>query len=760
MMITITKGGSAPAIDTPSSFSLSRRIFLRASAAAGGGFLLQAMLPPLAHVAMADTSTPQDEAAWLNAYIRITPDGIVTIMSKNPEIGQGIKTMLPMVIAEELDIDWKNVRVEQAPLNAAKYGRQFAGGSMATPLNYDPLRRVGAAGRQMLVAAAAQHWNVAPSECSTEEGVVYHRKSGRSLSYGMLAAKAATLPVPDLAAVTLKNPKDFKIIGQPIPGVDNAKVVTGQPLFGIDVVVPGMLYAVFQKCPVFGGKIKRANVDALKVLPGVRDAFIVKASEANRSGDPQGLSDGVAIVAKSWWAASRAREKLEVTWDDGPTAAQSSEGFAQGAAKLSRQAPASYLRRDGDVAASLKGAAHVVEAAYAYPFLSHIDLEPQNCTADFRDGKVVLWAPTQNPGPGAKLVATTLGIAESDVTVNMTRVGGGFGRRLRNDFMAEAAWISKQVGAPVKLLWNRQDDMQHDFYRPAGFHFFKGGLDNDGTLVAFSDHFVTFGRDGNLADSATMDANEFPAQLVSNLEYGQSVMELGVPTGPLRAPRSNALGFVFQSFIDELAHQAGKDPVAFRVALLGERRVLINSTGKPNALRDFDTGRMRDVLLHVAEISGWSDRHSLPKRTGKGVAFYFSHLGYFAEVVQATVAPTGDIKLDHVWVVADVGRQIINPSGAENQVQGAALDGLGAALGQAITIDRGRVVQANFDTVRPLRINQAPPVEVHFLTTEHPPTGLGEPALPPVIPALCNAIFAATGKRIRSLPIDTEALKA
>ena len=291
---------------------------------------------------------------------------------------------------------------------------------------------------------------------------------------------------------------------------------------------------------------------------------------------------------------------------------------------------------------ALAGAAHVVEAAYSYPFLAHISLEPQNCTAQFQDGKVVLWAPTQNPGPGAKLVAATLGIAESDVTVNMTRVGGGFGRRLRNDFMAEAAWISRQVGAPVKLLWNRQDDMQHDFYRPAGFHFFKGGLDDEGGLVAFSDHFVTFGEGGKLANSAAMDANEFPAQLVPHLEYGQSMMELGVPTGPLRAPRSNALGFVFQSFIDELAHQAGKDPVAFRLALLGEPRVLVNSTGKPDALRDFDTGRMRDVLVRVAEVSGWSQRDTLPRRTGKGVAFYFSHLGYFAEVVQATVASSGD----------------------------------------------------------------------------------------------------------------------
>jgi len=757
-IMMMAKPAKSRSADTLPIAPPSRRAFLKASVAAGGGLLLEAMLPPLARVATAE-QTAAGETAALNAYIRIAPDGIVTIMSKNPEIGQGIKTMLPMVIAEELDVAWENVRIEQAPLDAAKYGQQFAGGSRATPLNYDPLRRVGAAGRQMLVAAAAQTWNVAPSQCSTAAGIVHHRESGRSLDYGALAAKATGMPVPDLAKVALKDPKNFTIIGRPIPGVDNAKIVTGQPLFGLDVSLPGMLHAVFQKCPVFGGKVASANIDALKALPGIHDVFIVRASEANPSGDPQGLSDGVAIVAKSFWAASRARNKLKVTWDEGPTAAQSSEGFAQRAAALAKEAPGSYLRRDGDVASSLNNAAHVVEAAYSYPFLAHISLEPQNCTAHFQDGKVEFWAPTQLPGPGAKLVAATLGIAESDITVNMTRMGGGFGRRLRNDYMAEAAWISRKVGAPVKLVWTREDDVQHDFYRPAGFHFLKGGLDSAGTLVVLRDHFVTFGQGGKLADSAAMDANEFPAGLIPHLEFGQSLMELGIPTGPLRAPRSNALAFVFQSYIDELAHAAGADPIEFRIALLGEPKVLVNSGGKPDPLRDFDTGRMRNVLRRVGEISGWSQRHSLPARTAKGVAFYFSHFGYFAEVVQATVAGSGDVKLDHVWVVGDVGSQIINPSGAENQVQGAALDGLGAALGQAITIERGRVVQSNFDSVKPLRIDQAPPVDVEFLITDNPPTGLGEPALPPVVPALCNAIFAATGKRIRSLPIDVDVLK-
>ena len=734
--------------------NLSRRTFLRASLAIGGGLALEAALPFGASAAAGD-------ASGVTAYVRIAADGVVTILSKNPEIGQGIRTMLPMVIAEELDVAWKDVRIEQAPLNEAVFGRQHAGGSNSTPTNYDPLRRVGAAGRQMLVAAAAQGWNVPPEDCETDAGVVHHRKSGRSMTYGALAAKAAEQPVPDLATVKLKDPKTFRIIGQPVPGVENAKIVTGQPIFSIDVTLPGMLHAVFEKCPVFGGKVTSANIDAIKALPGIHDAFIIRASEANPSRDPEGLVDGVAIVARSWWTANKAREKLEIVWDEGPNATHSSEGFAAQAARFMAGAPASFLRRDGDAASALKSAAKVVEAYYAYPFLSHIVLEPQNCTAHFQDGKIALWAPAQSPGPGQKLVAKTLGLPEKDVSVHMTRGGGGFGRRLQSDFMAEAAWIARKVGAPVKLLWNRQDDMQHDFYRPAGYHQLKAGLDDKGALVALTDHFVTFGKDGKPANSSnTMPPTEFPAQLVPHLDYGQSVIEFGIPTGPMRAPRSNALGFVFQSFMDELAHAAGKDPLDFRLALLGEPKILASTPGKPDPLRDFNTGRMRDVLLRVAEVSDWKNRHSLPKGTAKGLAFYYSHLGYFAEVVQATVSASGAIKLDHVWAVGDIGSQIINPLGAEHQVQGAALDGLGSALGQAVTIERGRVVQANFDTVPPLRIDQAPPVEVHFITSNVPPTGLGEPALPPVLPALCNAIFAATGKRIRSLPIDAQLLKA
>jgi isoquinoline 1-oxidoreductase subunit beta len=714
----------------------SRRDFLRAGIAVGGGLLLDFTLPGFLR------AESPEAAASLNAFVQISNQGIVTIISKNPEIGQGIKTMLPMLIAEELDVDWSNVRIAQALSDPAKYGVQFAGGSRATPMNWDALRRVGAAGRQMLVSAAAQQWSVPASECVTKPGEVLHPSSKRSLSYGRLASKAALLPPPDLAQVPLKDPKDFTIIGKSHPGVDSPLVVSGKPLFGIDVTVPGMLYAVFAKSPVFGGSVVSANLDVIKSQPGIRDAFIVRGGDVFN-----GLCSGVAIVATNWWLADKARDKLEVVWEEGATASQSTAGFAKQAADLSAQAPATKVFSEGDVAQALASSARRLEAAYSYPFIAHATLEPQNCTAHFHDGKAEIWAPTQNPDAGRKIVAKTLGITDADITIHMIRCGGGFGRRLMNDYMVEAVWISKQVGAPVKLVWNRQDDLQHDFYRPAGYHFFKAGLDDAGNLKAFQDHFVTFGANGKVAPSADMGANEFPAKFVPNLELGISLMALGVPTGPLRAPGSNALAFVFQSFIDEIAHAAGKDPLEYRLALLGERR----------AVGAFDTGRMIDVLRLAGEKSGWGKRPQ-PKGSGLGIAFYYSHLGYFAEVVQATVGATGRVTVDKVWVVGDVGSQVINPTGAENQVQGAALDGIGEALGQAITLINGRVSQSNFNDFLLLRMNQAPPVEVHFLKTDHPPTGLGEPALPPVVPALCNAIFAATGVRIRSLPIDPKLL--
>jgi isoquinoline 1-oxidoreductase beta subunit len=718
---------------------MNRRSFIKVSTLAGGGLVIGSYLYFGSTKAWAqDFRQGRRPSPPLNpnAFVKITPDNVVTIVSKNPEIGQGIKTGLPMIIAEELDVPWSSVVVAQADLNAA-YGPQSSVGSTSTPSNYTPMRVLGATARLLLVTAAAQTWNVPATECHTENAAVIHGPTGKKLNYGDVATKAATLPMPDPASVTLKDPKDFKLLGTRVPGVDNARVVTGQPLFGIDTKQPGMLYAIYEKAPVFGAPVASANLDDIKKMPGVKDAFVLDGIN--------GLTPGVAILGDSTWATFRARKALKVTWGDSPYAKQSTDDFTTQAQTLSKTA-GKPLSATGDVT-KIPAGAKILEAAYQFPYLSHATLEPMNTTALYSKGTVELWVPTQIPGNAQSAVTRGLGLTAGDVTVHVTRAGGGFGRRGINDFALEAAAIAQKAeGTPVKLTWMREQDIAHDFYRAGGWHFFKGSMDTTGKLYGWSDHFITYGANNTdrVGTAAGLGMQDFPNGAAPNFLLEQSLISSNVPMGYMRAPGNNAHTWAIQSFLDELAQAAGRDPVELRLELLAAEQT-----------QQFNPARMVTVVKLAAEKGNWGKK--LPRGQGQGFAFDYCHRGYVATVAEVTVSQDGQLKVNKFTTAVDVG-PIVNMSAAESQVQGGLIDGLGMGQFLQITIDGGQVEQSNFDDYPLLRMPDAPPVEVHFVQTDYPPTGLGEPALPSALPAVCNAIFAATGKRVRTLPLKDQDL--
>ena len=729
------------------SVSLSRRTLLKAGALAGGGLAITASLPILTRAA-----DGQMVPAELNAFISIASDGKITIIGKNPEIGQGIKTSLPMIVAEELDADWDMVAIEQGHLDQ-RYGFQMAGGSVSTPTNWMPMRQAGASARQMLLEAASLRLGVARDTLTTQKGVITDPASGSTLTYGDVAADAAMLTPPDAAGVPLKDPADFTIIGRAIGGIDSPKIVRGEPIFGVDTQLPGMVYAAYERAPVFGATLVSADIDAVKALPGIIDAFILKGNN-----QAEGLVDGVAILANNWWLAHKARESLSPVWDNGEWTSHSTDGYEAEANRLMGSDPGETVFSEGDAAGAIASAAKTVEADYYYPFLAHVPMEPINCTAlCHEDGSIELWAPTQNPSDAQFGVVGSLGLTPDKVKVYVTRMGGGFGRRLTNDFAIQSAAIAQKVpGTPVQMIWSREDDIRSDFYRPAGWHRLRAGLDDDGKLVGFDDHAVTFSAGGQIPFFASMEAEVFPAKFVPNLSYGVSAIETRVPMGALRAPRSNGIAFAFQAFLDEVAEAQESDLPALLLSLMEGVDAFPTRMGPFGPTPGFSAPRSVGVIRKAMEMSDWGS--PAPEGRGKGFGFYFSHSGYFAEVVESSTSARGQVNVHKVWVAGDVGSHIVNPSGALNQVRGSVIDGIGQATSLAVKIEGGAVVQSNFHDYPIPRMPVTPEIDVEWVITDNPPTGLGEPALPPVLGALANSIYDATGKRIRRFPIDSAEL--
>lgn len=696
----------------------NRRNFLKIVATAGGGLVLGFNW---ADSEAATGTVIAPTAVDFNSYLSINPQGIITILSPNPEVGQGIKTAFPIIIAEELDADWTKVVVEQAPLDTKKFERQVAGGSGSIPHSWQRLRNAGATARQMLVEAGAKRWNVPASDCTTHNGFVLHSTTGRKLGYGELANEAAQLPVP--SNVKLKAVKDFKLIGSSIKNVDNPKIITGKPLFGLDFYREGMLFAMIQR-PAFGYKVKSLNAEAAKAMPGIVNVVT--------------FDNSVAVVGRSTWQVKKAKDALKIDWEKAD-ALESTADHNRLFKELLDGSTATVRRKDGDVDIAFKNAAKVVKAEYQCPFLPHNPLEPMNFFAHVRPDGVELVGPTQTPELARNETAKLLGITPDKVSVQLTRMGGGFGRRLKADYVIEAVQVSKLVNAPVKVIWTREDDMTGGSYRPAVRYRFEAALDAKGAMIGYK----LRGASINAGNSTRED--NFPAGAVENVLIDSVDHKSPITTGPWRAPITNFLAFAEQSFLDEVAQAAGKDPVQFRLELLDKAKQ------KPVGAIKYDIDRMKGVIDLAVEKSGWGNKKDANgKLVAQGFSVYFSHRSYVAQVGEVAVVK-GKPVLQKVYSAADCG-VVINQSGSQQQVRGCIVDGIGHAMYGNVTFKDGVPEQKNFNEYRLIRLNEIPEIDVYFVQNELDPTGLGEPSLPPAGGAVANAIFKATGKRLRSQP--------
>ncbi|TDJ26233.1 MAG: xanthine dehydrogenase family protein molybdopterin-binding subunit [Gammaproteobacteria bacterium] len=685
----------------------------------------------------------------LNAFITVSSDGKITIYSANAEMGQCIKTALPMIIAEELGASWEDVEVLQSPVDESRFGRQGAGGSTTIPRTWNQMRRMGASAREMFISAGALVMEVSRDELKTADSKVTHN-SGRYMTFGQLATLAAKQEVPDPDTLTFKDREDYTIIGTSISGVDNLAITTGLALFGIDTRVPDMLYAAYHKCPTIGGKVIGANLDEIKAMPGVIDACLVEGNNNVRE-----LLDGIAIVGTTTYAVFNAKKQLQVDWDESQASKDSWTQIVSRAKSLAGTRGPDVVIDKGDVEAAFADPDNTtLEAFYEYPFVAHLCMEPMNCTAHYKKGEagekdtLELWVPSQSPTRIHAAAKSMFGFEPDQVTLHQMRLGGSFGRRTSSEYICEAIEISKRVGAPVKLTWTREDDIHHDFFRVGGFQSVKGAVNPEGRLVAFEDHFVGMQTNGRPVSGSRFRATEFPIQNIANAYASKTMFEIDTPCGPWRAPGSNTSAFVSQSFLDEMAHAAGRDYLEFLLEIVGEPRWF-----QEGNIRSLNTGRAADVIKLAAKVAGWG--REMPTGTGLGLAFYFCHAAHIAEVAEVSVDANKKLTVHNVTVAVDVG-PIINMSGALSQVEGAVIDGLSTMMAQKITMENGRIQQSNFHDYEVLRIPDTPKVDIHFIQSDYSPTGLGEPALPPLAPAIGNAIFAATGHRVRKMPLSEE----